>query len=272
MSTAEGLTLPLSVVVPCYGRMELTRRLLSSLAASPDLFQILLVDDASPEPIQDLLREFGDSLDLECLRQPRRSGPAAARNRGIAAARHPFIAFTDNDCVVWPTWARALTKHLQDASPKVAGVGGRTLAVGNDVFSRYYSYHKLLDPYLHEGRYLYIVTANCAFRRSALEEVGGFDEDLLEPGGEDPGLCFKLLERGYRLNYLPEAVVHHHYRPGLVDFVRTLFRYGKGCRMQTDRYVSSLNRPPIEPLADMHFGNLPVVDSDQGPPPPTKST
>jgi GT2 family glycosyltransferase len=240
--------------------MELTRRLLSSLAASPERFQVILVDDASPEPIERVLGEFGSRLDIECLRQPRRHGPAAARNRGIARARHPFIAFTDNDCIVQPGWAGELATHLQDASPKVAGVGGRTLAVGGDVFSRYYSYHKLLDPYLHQGRYLYVVTANCAFRRSALEEVGGFDEDLRQPGGEDPGVCFKLLERGYQLNYRPEAVVHHHYRPGLVDFARTLFRYGKGCRMQTDRYVSSLNRPPSSSPLDMHFGNLTAND------------
>lgn len=264
MSQTQGRTLPLSVVVPCYGRRELTRRLLASLAASPDRFQVLLVDDASPEPLEPLLREFGPRLELEYLRQPRRQGPAAARNRGIAAARYALIAFTDNDCVVQPTWARELTLHLQDAAPKVAGVGGRTLAVGHDVFSRYYSYHKLLDPYLHQGRYLYVVTANCAFRRSSLEEVGGFDEDLRQPGGEDPGLCFKLLERGYLLNYRPEAVVHHHYRPGLIDFARTLFRYGKGCRMQTDRYVSNLHRPPTAPSADMHFGNLPPADSVGG--------
>lgn len=261
MSQTQGRTLPLSVVVPCYGRRELTRRLLSSLAASPDRFQVILVDDASPEPLESLLGEFRSRLELEGLRQSGRRGPAAARNRGIAAARHPFIAFTDNDCIVQPGWARELTTHLQEASPKVVGVGGRTLAVGDDVFSRYYSYHKLLDPYLQQGRYLYVVTANCAFRRSALEEVGGFDEDLRQPGGEDPGLCFKLLERGYQLNYRPEAVVHHHYRPGLVDFARTLFRYGKGCRLQTDRYVSSLNRPPASTPAGMHFGDLPASES-----------
>ncbi|WNG14670.1 glycosyltransferase [Cystobacter fuscus] len=236
--------LPLSVVVPCYGRVEFTRKLLSSFSAAPDRFQVVLVDDASPEPLGQLVDEFRAHLDIDYIRQPRTRGPAAARNRGLSAARHPFVAFTDNDCIVQPHWARELTTHLRDASPQVAGVGGRTLAVGTDIFSRYYSYHKLLDPHAHQGRYLYVVTANCAFKRSTLDEVGGFDEDLRRPGGEDPGLCFKLLRRGYVLNYRPSAIVHHHYRPGLVDFARTLFQYGRGCRMQTDRYMPDLATAP----------------------------
>jgi cellulose synthase/poly-beta-1,6-N-acetylglucosamine synthase-like glycosyltransferase len=229
--------------------------LLDSLAASPDRFQVVLVDDASPEPVASLQKHFETRLELVCLRQPTRRGPAAARNRGIAAARHPFIAFTDNDCVVQPSWGRELTTYLRDAPATVAGVGGRTLAVEADVFSRYYSYHKLLDPYPHQGGYLYVVTANCAFRRSALEEVGGFDEDMRHPGGEDPGLCFKLLTRGYLLHYRKEALVHHHYRPGLWDFAKTLFRYGRGCRIQTDRHATTLSNKTPGPVQPAGFGD-----------------
>lgn len=254
MNSSMGRELPLTVVVPCFGRLQLTRRLLESLSASPDRFQVILVDDASPEPIGPLLRDFEHRLDVVCLRQPKGQGPGAARNRGIASARTPLIAFTDNDCVVQPSWPRELAVYLQDAPPMVAGIGGRTLAIGEDVFSRYYSYHKLLDPYPYQGSYLYVVTANCAFRRSILEEVGGFDEDMRQPGGEDPGLCFKVLERGYRLHYRKEAVVHHHYRPSLVDFARTLFRYGRGCRIQTDRHATTLGKTSAEPFPPMGLG------------------
>lgn len=234
------MDLKLSVIVPCYSRGVGTRRLMESFVASNDRFEIVVVDDASPVSLSPIVSEFADRLDVRYVRLRRNSGPAAARNVGIAHARHPIVAFTDNDCVVASDWARQLAVYLGDATRSVCGVGGRTLAAGNDLISKYMAYHKILDPFLDRGRYLYVVTANCAFRRDCLLNVGGFDESLRSPGGEDPGLCFKLLEAGYELHYRPEAVVWHHYRLGAVEFARTFFRYGLGCRRQTELHVHTI--------------------------------
>lgn len=228
--------LPLSVVVPCFGRAVLTRRLLDSFVRSADAFEVVLVDDASPESVASIAAEYALRLNIRVVRHEANRGPAAARNTGIHAASHDILAFTDNDCEVEPDWARHLFVYLRDAPRSVAGVGGRVLAAGNDVFGRYFTYHKILDPFLSEGRYLYVVTANCALRRATIVEVGGFDEVIRVPGGEDPGVCFKLLAAGHQLHYRPEAVVRHHYRIGLRDFARTFFRYGAGCRRQTEAF------------------------------------
>ncbi len=234
------MSLDLSVVVPCRGRHASTRRLLQSLAESDEHVQVIVVDDASPEPLSRVADEFVGRLDVRYVRLSEARGPATARNRGIAVARSSFVAFTDNDVVVAPNWTAELGVYLRDAPRRVAGVGGRVLALGDDIFSRYFTYHKILDPFLRDGRYLYLVTANAAFRREALEEVGGFDESLRSPGGEDPGLGFKLLERGYALHYRREAVVYHDYRSTLRDFARTFFRYGRGCRVETEKYARGL--------------------------------
>lgn len=240
-------SIPLSVVVPAYRRASETRRLLESFAASDVRFEVVLVDDASPEPLAPLAEPFAEHVDLAVVRLAVNGGPSAARNAGIQRASHDVIAFTDNDCVVTPGWARRLHRYVSDAPPRVAGAGGRVLALGDDLFSRYYTYHKILDPWLEGGRYLYVVTANAAFRREALDAVGGFDEGIRIPGGEDPGLCFKLLEAGFRLDYDAEAVVFHDYRPGLVDFARTFFRYGAGCRHQVERHARAAVRRRPEP-------------------------
>jgi len=234
------MDLPLTVVVPCYGRPERTTGLLASLLACGDRFEVVLVDDASPVPLAALARPFQERLTIRVQRHARNRGPAAARNTGLALASHELVAFTDNDCEVAPDWARQLCVYLRDAPHAVAGVGGRVLACGEDVYSRYFTYHKILDPFLSEGRYLYVVTACCAFRRSALAAVGGFDERIRQPGGEDPGLCFKLLQAGFGLHYREEAVVYHHYRLGLRDFARTFYRYGRGCRRQTEAFGAGL--------------------------------
>lgn len=239
----------LSVIVPAYRRIRETERLLESFAASVVDFEVVLVDDASPEPIGPAVEKFRNRIDLVVERQPRNQGPAAARNAGVRKAKHDILAFTDNDCVVDPTWARRMHRFMQDAPPKIAGVGGRVLALGDDLFSHYYTYHKILDPWLDHGRWLYVVTANAAFRRTAIEEVGCFDDAIRVPGGEDPGLCFKLLERGYRLEYHAEAVVFHDYRASVRDFVRTFFRYGAGCRHQADHHAGAHVRSREEAAA-----------------------
>ena len=236
------MKLDLSVIMPCYGRPEGTRAALASLAACPDEFEVVVVDDASPVSLAPIVREFEQRLEVRYVRQPTNQGPAAARNRGVAVAKHDIIAFTDNDCVVEPLWPRELGHYLRDAPRKVAAVGGRVLAQGDDLISSYFTWHKILDPYVLDGRYLYVVTANCAFRREALAAVGGFDERIRQAGGEDPGVCFKLLEAGWSLHYRKEALVWHDYRMGLKEFAKTFYRYGKGCRLQTDLHAQELSR------------------------------
>jgi len=248
------MKLDLTVIIPCYERADLTRALLRSLAASSDEFKTILVDDGSPEALKPVADEFQDQLELAYIRQPVSRGPAAARNAGVRAAATSFVAFTDNDCTVDPLWVRSLTISITKASPLVVGVGGRVLAAGDDIFSRYYTYHRILDPFLLDGRYLYLVTANCAFRRFALEAVGGFDESVRQAGGEDPGLCFKLLERGLRLDHCSQAVVWHRYRSSFADFARTFFRYGKGCRMQYENYGKNVSSSNEAIPAEVTFG------------------
>jgi hypothetical protein len=60
-------------------------------------------------------------------------------------------------------------------------------------------------------------------------EVGGFDTRIKQPGGEDPCLSASIRARGYRLVFEPGATVLHEYRESITDFVRTFYRYGKGC-------------------------------------------
>ncbi|MEI7929226.1 MAG: glycosyltransferase family A protein, partial [Verrucomicrobiales bacterium] len=86
---------PVSVVVPTYNRAyTLGRALNSILVQTDDRDDVIVVDDGSVDDTAAVVAGFGDAV--RYIRQPN-LGPGAARNRGIAAARHELITFLDSD-------------------------------------------------------------------------------------------------------------------------------------------------------------------------------
>lgn len=219
-----------SIIVPSHGRPDGIERLIAALERlTPAPRACIIVDDATPGGPPAALGNWADrarqySVKLVALSTKR--GPAAARNAGLAVAHTRYVAFTDNDCEPLPRWVEALERRLDREPARVAGVGGRVVARRRDLFSRYYEQQRILEP--PEDR-SYLVTANAAFRTDLVRGVGGFDERIQQPGGEDPGLCFALGREGFRFEVEPDATVVHDFRRGLRDFARTFYRYGKGC-------------------------------------------
>ena len=223
-----------TLIVPAKNRHELTRRLLTSLVETKATWKTILVDDGSLPSLASIADMHPD-LNLNLIRCKHSVGPAAARNIGLKEATTPFVAFTDNDVQVTPGWMEALVTHLQTAPPDVAGVGGSVVTTENSFVGEYATRLRLLDPFRYKGRIVYLVTANCIFKRRALIEIGGFDESFRLPGGEDPELSFRLLKAGYSLEEEPDAVVRHAYSPSWFAFAKMFFRYGKGCRRAMER-------------------------------------
>jgi glycosyltransferase involved in cell wall biosynthesis len=210
-----------SVVIPTYNRAASLERCLRAL---PDDIEVVVVDDGSTDSTRFVPARVRHPR-LRYLRKEN-GGPASARNIGICNSSGASVAFTDDDCLPSPSWVRALATRLHQEPPDVAGVGGRVLPLRRGLVARYSTFHCILEP---PPSCSYLVTANCIYRREALEKVGGFDESIRRPGGEDPELAFRVRAHGYRLVFEPTAVVRHEYRENPFDFVRTFYRYGRGC-------------------------------------------
>ena len=231
--------LPVTLVIPTYNRTDKTNNLLESLAEADFSCEIILVDDHSTEEIEKLAQSFEEILQVRYVRNEKNMGPAYSRNIGIGLATNPYIAFTDNDCIVTKDWLIRLYEYIRDAPSNIAGVGGRTVALSSDMISQYYEYNKILDPWFHNGKWLYIVSANSIFKKVVLEKVSGFDEEVKKAGGEDVGLCFKIHNEGYDLLYNDDAVILHDFDTGFLKFWKTFFTYGYGSRVQYDKFYHS---------------------------------
>ena len=87
-----------TVVIPTFNRADDLRRCLKSLLAQTfGNFEVLVCDDGSTDVNGEVAREFADRLDLDFETAENFGGPARPRNRGIARARAPYVAFLDSD-------------------------------------------------------------------------------------------------------------------------------------------------------------------------------
>lgn len=165
--------------------------------------ELIVVDNASTDATPRILADYGGQIRVV---SEERRGPAAARNRGVGASDADIVAFTDADCTVEPGWLRALVAPLID--PGIGVSGGRILsrrpcnhieAFGEHIHDHARAMYASWPPYA--------ITMNWASRREVLQSVGGFNEDLLR--GSDVDCAWRLLTAGYRLVYVPEAIIHH---------------------------------------------------------------
>lgn len=218
----------ISVVICTYNRADALRDTLDALRwqTHPD-FEVVVVNGPSDDGTVELLRERAGELRVVDCELRRLS---VSRNLGIAAAAGEVVAFIDDDAVPEPRWLEDLAAAYDDE--RVGGAGGLTLdesgvraqyryavcsRLGHTDFDR----RPPLDAFNRPGAdpFLYVQGTNCSFRRSVLARIGGFDEDI-EMIYDEVEVCSRVLDAGYELRALEDAVVHHKTLPSHVRSAR----------------------------------------------------
>lgn len=211
-STSKGESMVrVSAIVPTCRRPALLERCLTALLAQdlcPSLYEVIVADDAACETTRRQVEAWACRA-RACGHRVRyvsitgTHGPAAARNAGWRAAQGDILAFTDDDCVPAPGWLRAGHAAFRDG---VAGATGTVLVPlppSPTDYERNAAHLQTAD----------FATANCFYRRAALECIGGFDERFSLAWREDSDLHFRLMQAGAGLVAAPDAAVVHPVRP-----------------------------------------------------------
>ena len=193
------------VVVPTTGRRSLDD-LLTALGAAkgPSPQRVLVVDDRR-ERSRQLLGESPPSglAGLVEVVPGGGRGPAAARNVGWRASASRWGAFLDDDVLPEPDWYERLAEDLLRAGEQVAGVQG-VVRVPLPPDRRATDFERNVAG-LERARW---ATADMAYRREALEQVGGFDERFPRAYREDADLGLRIVDAGWRIDRGRRTVLH----------------------------------------------------------------
>ncbi|HVS19526.1 MAG TPA: glycosyltransferase [Planctomycetota bacterium] len=231
----------LTVFVATCDRSFLLGGLLESMASEwDDLDEVVIVVNGTRDGSVELAERF--TRRWPGLRVLRRAEPGKTRalNHGLAKTSGSLLAFLDDDVTIQPGWAAALragfARHggdvaLQGRIRMPRPVREDPLLMARVTLRRT---HVLVDPRSDEfHRPRSLTGANFAMRRSTLERLGGFNE-ALGPGAsglcDDTDLGWRLLEAGGRIEFVPGAVVEHHFHRERLDedyFVDYFTRQGR---------------------------------------------
>ncbi|MFN2489994.1 MAG: glycosyltransferase family 2 protein [Actinomycetota bacterium] len=201
------------VVVPSAGRPSL-RRLLSALmdGEGPPPGRVIVVLDGGATLDESLPSRPGSRV--EVLNSAAR-GPAAARNLGWRSADAEWVAFLDDDVVPPADWRARLALDLSGATSEVGGSQGR-IRVPLPSGRRPTDWERNVKG-LEKARW---ATADMAYRRSVLAEVGGFDERFPRAYREDADLGLRVIRAGHGIAQGRRWVEHPVRRAGFWTSVR----------------------------------------------------
>ena len=213
-----------SVVICAYNAEATMAACLDSLRALRyPATEVVVVDDGST----DRTGAIADRYEGFHVIHQENKGLSAARNVGMAASTGEIVAYTDSDCVVDPDWLHYLVATF--LSSGLPAVGGPNLPPPEDSFVASCvaaSPGGPLEVLLDDEEAEHIPGCNMAFRREALEEIGGFDP-VYRAAGDDVDVCWRLQKLGYRIGWSPAAMVWHFRRNTVKAYIGQQRGYGK---------------------------------------------
>ena len=218
-----------SIIIPVYNRPDEADELLESLCHQTVTdFEVIIVEDGSTIPCQDVVGKYVDRLNVKYFVKPNR-GPGPARNYGVEQAQGDYVLILDSDCVIPQGYLAAIETELQ-AKPCDAFGGPDAAHESFTPIQKAISYSmtsffttggirggkKKLDKFFPRS-------FNMGLRRSVYNTLGGFARMRF---GEDIDFSYRIVEAGYSCRLFPDAWVWHKRRTDFDKFFKQVFNSG----------------------------------------------
>jgi cellulose synthase/poly-beta-1,6-N-acetylglucosamine synthase-like glycosyltransferase len=225
-----------SIIVPVKNEEKVIGRLLDALAKlnyPADKKEIIVVEDGSTDTTSDICAACAEdpNTNLRVLHKPFSNGKPSALNYGIERARGEIIGVFDADSLPAEDSLLNVCKYFED--PNVTAVQGRTLSINSEqnMLTKFLSYEEAVycEAYMRGkdalGLFVHL-RGSCQFiKRNVLEELKGFDEDMLT---EDMEISARLTERGSLIRYAPDVRSWQESPADLKQLLRQRTRWFRG--------------------------------------------
>ncbi|WP_394004842.1 poly-beta-1,6-N-acetyl-D-glucosamine synthase [Luteimonas sp. WGS1318] len=200
-----------SILVPCFNEEDHIVDTITALSAQiyPD-FEIIAIDDGSSDRTPELLDALvADHPRLRVVHLSQNQGKANALRMGTLAATSDYLVCVDSDAMLDPHAVRWMVGHLIDG-PRVGAVTGnprirnRTTLMGRMQIGEFSAIIGLIKRAQRTyGRLFTISGVICAFRRTALHDVGYWSDRMVT---EDIDISWRLQLAGWDIRYEPNAL------------------------------------------------------------------
>lgn len=218
-----------SVIIPVYNRPDEVDELLQSLVSqSLKDFEVIVVEDGSSVPCEDVVNKYRDKLDVHYYSKPN-SGPGQTRNYGAERSKGEFLLILDSDCILPEGYLQAIEDELHREEADAFGGPDRA----HDSFTRAQkAINYAMTSFFTTGGIrggkkkmdkFYPRSFNMGVRAEAYRALGGFSNMRF---GEDIDFSIRIFKAGYRCRLFPEAWVWHKRRTDLKKFFKQVHNSG----------------------------------------------
>lgn len=228
---------PVSVIIPAHNEETTIRKTIESVLSQDHAVDIIVVDDGSLDDTARIVEDIAaDFKNVTLLRSGHR-GKSAALNAALSKATRDVIVTLDADSDLMPGSLRAVVRPLSDG--KIGAVAGVIRA------------RKTMNPLTWFQDYEYIMQSGwrfassnidgnsivpgfAAFRREALDKIGGFSSDTLT---EDFDIVVSLRKAGYSTTTIRDACIITSVPDSMKSLTRQRLRWGSGALQVIAKHV-----------------------------------